>query len=119
MTAAPRAAVIDLPADLAQGPAMFRALLPLLLALLAVLSAAAADAACYADYKAKRDDPLRLHYGVIELPDAACVEPARARDLIAQRLQQAGWQLLSVQDTFGAGGLEQRRQSAGEYFLRF
>ena len=119
MTAPPRAAVIDLQADLAQGPAMFRALLPLVPALLAVLSAAAADAACYADYKAKRDDPLRLHYGVIELPDAACADPTRARDLIAQRLQQAGWQLLSVQGTFGAGGLDQRRQSAGEYFLRF
>jgi len=26
-----------------------------------------AQAACYADYKAKRDDPLRLHYGVAEI----------------------------------------------------
>ncbi|HGG65793.1 MAG TPA: hypothetical protein ENK34_14610, partial [Rhodobacteraceae bacterium] len=31
-------------------------------------TAFAADAACYADYKAKRDNPLKLHYGVVELP---------------------------------------------------
>ena len=26
-----------------------------------------AGAACYADYKARQTDPLRLHYGVIEI----------------------------------------------------
>ena len=119
MTAPPRAAVIDLQTGLAQGPAMFRVSLPLVLALPVVLFAAAAEAACYADYKAKRDDPLRLHYGVIELPDAACADRARARAEVARRLQRADWQLLSVEGTFGAGGLDQRRQSAGEYFLRF
>ena len=31
------------------------------------LSASAAHAACYADYKAKQDNPLRLHYGVVEV----------------------------------------------------
>ena len=78
-----------------------------------------AAAACYADYKAKRDDPLRLHYGVIELSDAACGDPQRARDEVAQRLARAGWQLLSVEGTFGEDGLDRRRGSAAEYFLRF
>ena len=98
---------------------MFRVLSPLVLALPAMLLAAAAQAACYADYKAKRDDPLRLHYGVIELPDAACADPARARAEIVQRLQRADWELLSVEGTFGDDGLDQRRASAGDYFLRF
>ncbi len=78
-----------------------------------------AGAACYADYKAKQDDPLRLHYGVIELPDAACGDRQAARAEIARRIDQGGWQLLSVEGIFGAEGLDQRRASAGSFFLRF
>ena len=78
-----------------------------------------AGAACYADYKAKRDDPLRLHYGVIELPDAACSNRQAARQEIARRIGRDGWQLLSVEGIFGEGALDQRRSSAGEYFLRY
>jgi hypothetical protein len=44
----------------------------LTLAFLAVSSAA--QAACYADYKAKRDDPLRLHYGVAEIMKSQCAQ---------------------------------------------
>ena len=33
------------------------------------LLSAPVSAACYADYKAKRDDPLRLHYGTIEIAE--------------------------------------------------
>ena len=84
-----------------------------------LLPGAAANAACYADYKAKRDDPLRLHYGVIELPEAACGDGQRVRAEVADRLRRADWQLLSIEGTFGEGGLSQRRDSAGQYFLRF
>ena len=88
----------------------------LLLALSAVLASPAA-AACYADYKAKRDGPLRLHYGVIELPDSACSAEAAAAAIRA-RLGD-GWQLLEVVSIFGAEGLDGRRGSAGDYFLRY
>ena len=37
------------------------------LAALVALAGLPAAADCYADYKAKRDDPLQLHYGVIAL----------------------------------------------------
>jgi hypothetical protein len=89
--------------------------LPILLA--ALMAAGTAQAACYADYKAKRDDPLRLHYGVIELPDAACSRGAAA-GVIRDRLRD-GWQLLDVVSVFGPEGLDQRRESAGPYFLRY
>ncbi|MBM9593457.1 hypothetical protein [Roseitranquillus sediminis] len=98
---------------------MSRTRLTLCIACAATLAAAAADAACYADYKAKRDDPLRLHYGVMEVSDAACRDSARARSEVADRLARADWQLLSVEGTFGDEGLDRRRQSAGQYFLRF
>lgn len=90
---------------------------PLALAL-ALMAAAPAQAACYADYKAKQDSPLRLHYGVAELPDAACSPQAAARAL-GPRLARDGWTLLTILSIFGPEGLEQRKASAGPYFLRY
>lgn len=91
---------------------------PTLLAALLATLALPAQAACYADYKAKQDSPLRLHYGVVELPDAACT-PAAAQSEIAQRLRGTGWTVLTVMSIFGAEGLAERKADAGAYFLRF
>lgn len=82
------------------------------------LPACTADAACYADYKAKKDSPLQLHYGVAEVSDANCNAAAAAAEL-APRLAGAGWTLLNVLSTFGPDGLEKRKASAGAYYLRF
>ncbi|SFO91893.1 hypothetical protein [Tranquillimonas alkanivorans] len=98
---------------------MRRLLFPLTLALMMIAVAASADAACYADYKAKRDDPLRLHYGVIALPEDACGDAERAAAVIAERLAGEGWTLLSVDSTFGAEGLEERKDDAAEFYLRY
>jgi uncharacterized membrane protein len=88
-------------------------------ALLALsLGAAPAAAACFADYKAKRDAPLQLHYGVIELPDDACA-PGPASAEIARRIAADGWTLLAVVSIFDADGLDRRRSDAGPYFLRY
>lgn len=78
-----------------------------------------AAAECYADYKAKQDAPLRLHYGVVRLPDRACGSKGAASQEIAGRIGGAGWTLLNVVSIFGPEGLDQRKGSAGEYFLRF
>ncbi len=92
-------------------------LLLTLAAVVMAVSAGAADAACYADYKAKRDDPLKLHYGVIQL-NGAC-DKAAARGEIAQRLKAGGWVLLNVLSVFDESGLQSRKGSAGGFFLRF
>ena len=84
---------------------------------LAVASAGAASAACYADYKAKRDDPLRLQYGVFEVR-GACDRRSAAEEL-RPRLLADGWQLLEVVSVFDESGLEQRREDAGRFFLRY
>jgi len=80
------------------------------------LSATFAQAACYADYKAKQDNPLRLHYGVTEVRGDCSVATAEAqlRDSLAQRVQ-----LLNVLGVFDESGLEERRDSAGEFYLRY
>jgi hypothetical protein len=95
-----------------------RALAPLLLLPLALLATAgAAQAACYADYRASRRDPFELHYGVAEIFEE-CARPAAEAEL-RPRLEQGGWQLLEVASTFDESGLEERRESAGDYFLRY
>lgn len=94
-----------------------RYLFPLVLG--ALVAATPVSAACFADYKAKRDNPLRLHYGVIELSDAACGAPARAEAEIRQRIARGNWELLNIVSIFGDEGLGERKESAGEFFLRF
>ncbi|UWQ22056.1 hypothetical protein [Jannaschia sp. W003] len=88
-----------------------------LLAILALVVALPVQAACYADYKAKRNDPLRLHYGVIQLDPEDC-DPEAAAAALRSRLDD-GWELLQVVDVFDDTGLDQRRASAGPYFLRY
>lgn len=82
-----------------------------------MLLALPAQAGCYADYKAKQDAPLRLHYGVVQLPDNAC-QGAPAEAEIRQRLAAASWTLLQVMSFFGDEGLNERKANAGGWFLR-
>lgn len=85
---------------------------------LALICATPASAACYADYKAKKGNPLQLHYGVIQVPDNACNVGA-AGGYIAGRIASQGWELLTVLSVFDDSGLSQRRAEAGQFFLRF
>jgi len=89
----------------------------LLSLLLTPVSPALANEKCFADYKAKQDNPLRLHYGVLRL-DGAC-DMGSARSEVAARLSREGWILLNVLSVFGQDGLNERKASAGRYFLRF
>ena len=75
-----------------------------------------ASAECFADYKAKQDGPLRLHYGVAQV--SACDRKAAKAEL-APRLKAGGWKLLNIVSTFGPEGLNERQSSAGDYFLRY
>jgi hypothetical protein len=81
---------------------------------LALSGVAAAN--CYADYKAKQDNPLRLHYGVAQVSQCSA---AAAQSEIAARLSANGWTLLNVVSVFDASGLAERKDSAGSFYLRF
>lgn len=90
------------------------------LGLLATLVLAApASAACYADYKAKRENPLKLHYGVIQIDSDPCAMSDKVKATVAKRLKNSGWQLLQVQSVFDDSGLGKRKKDAGQFFLRF
>lgn len=89
--------------------------LPLTLTLMALSDAA--QASCFADYKAKRDDPLRLHYGVAQISGDCTVDAASAE--LTPRLAADDWQLLSIEGVFDDAGLEERQDSAGDFYLRY
>lgn len=88
-----------------------------IIALLISLSATGAQAACYVDYKAKQDNPLRLQYGVAEVRGACTL--AQAETELTERLAADDWHLLEVLDLFDETGLDERRQSAGDFYLRY
>lgn len=88
-----------------------------LVSLVLALPATGHAADCFADYKAKRDNPLRLHYGVIALQSGCTRGAARAE--ITSRLAGTGWTLLNILSVFGPEGLAERKANAGAYFLRF
>ncbi len=105
-----------LPPEPPETATMMRRLFLVPAALTVLLLAGPAAADCYADYKAKQDNPLRLHYGVAQV--SSC-DVAGAEAELAPRLANAGWTLLNVLSVFGPEGLEERKASAGDYFLRF
>lgn len=72
-----------------------RRILPLL-ALVSCLAAGMADAACQVQYKAKRDNPLKLDFGTASLPDEACASEAAAAAALAPQLAEKGWTLLAI-----------------------
>ncbi|MEX0349334.1 MAG: hypothetical protein AB3N15_07885 [Paracoccaceae bacterium] len=92
------------------------AFLTLVLALSALPRASQA-AECYADYKAKQDAPLKLHYGVMQVSGPCSA--AQAQTELSQRLSANGWTLLNVISVFGPDGLQQRKADAGPYYLSF
>lgn len=83
----------------------------------ALLCASPASAACYADYKAKQDSPLKLDYGVVRLSDNQC-NMSDAKRVVDRVLGNTGWTLLGVQSVFDDAGLAERKKSAGENILR-
>ena len=91
--------------------------LSVMAALMVSLALPADAAGCYADYKAKQDNPLRLHYGVAQINGACDADAARAE--LGARLATQGWELLNVLSVFGDEGLAQRKDSAGSNYLRF
>lgn len=96
---------------------MKHAMLPLAAALTLALALPGQAAGCYADYKAKQDNPLRLHYGVAQI-NGACT-PGNAAAQLSPRLAAEGWTLLNVLSVFGEDGLNSRKASAGQNYLRF
>ncbi|MGR3494183.1 hypothetical protein [Citreimonas sp.] len=78
----------------------------------------AAQADCFAAYKAKQDDPLRLHFGVLKL-DGDCPPGDAAEAATRARLDAAGWTLLDVVGLSETEPGDDRKADAGQFYLRY
>jgi hypothetical protein len=85
----------------------------LLLLLALSLTALPASAACRVEYKAKRDNPLKLDFASAQLPDEACASKQAAAAALAPRLAQDGWTLLSIVSILGGGSKGQGNNGGG------
>ena len=100
-------------------PGMMKTTLTMILLINLLGAAVPASAACYADYKAKKSQPLQLHYGVVQIPDAICGDRNAIGANIQKRISVGGWNLLNVMSVFGPEGLSQRQGSAGNFYLKY
>lgn len=73
---------------------------------------------CYVAYKAKRDNPLRLHYGVLSL-SGSCGSASSTKSATQARLNAAGWTLLNVISASQNTPSQTMKANAGEHFLRY
>ena len=76
------------------------------------------NSACFVDYKAKKNNPFQLHYGVMEVSSSQCTK-SMAEKVVRKRIELGGWLLLGVITLFDETGLEIRKESAGKYFLLY
>jgi len=76
------------------------------------------NSACFVDYKAKKNNPFQLHYGVMEVSSSQCTK-SMAENVVRKRIELEGWLLLGVITLFDESGLEIRKESAGKYFLLY
>jgi hypothetical protein len=77
-----------------------------------------ASAQCYADYKAKQDNPLRLQYGLIELPASACGSIGAATGYARPVIEASGWTLLQIESILTEAQFDARKANAGAIHLR-
>jgi len=87
--------------------------------LCALLLAGTADAACYVEYKAKKDNPLNLHYGFMDASDSSRCSATDVTQSVERRLARHGWTLLTILNASATPPSDQQREVAGDYFLRF
>ncbi len=85
----------------------------LILLLALATTALPASAACQVEYKAKRDNPLKLDFRTAQLPDAACASKQAAAAALAPRIAQDGWTLLSIVSIVGGGSKAQGNGGGG------
>ena len=72
---------------------------------------------CFVLYKAKKDDPLELHLGLMKI-DRTCSDDA-IEAISHLRLQPAGWSLLQIVNVSKDIEVEKIKRDLGEYFLKY
>ena len=83
----------------------------------AVLPLTAYAENCFVLYKAKKDNPLKLHLGLMKI-DRTCSDDA-IEVILRRRLLPAGWSLLQIVNVSQDIAVEKIKRDLGEYFLKY
>ena len=83
----------------------------------ACLSSVAHAEDCFVLYKAKKDNPLKLHLGLMKI-DRTCSDDA-IEAISRLRLQPVGWSLLQIVNVSKDIEVEKIKRDLGEYFLKY
>lgn len=92
--------------------------LPILTFALVAALTVPAQAACYAEYRASRQNPVQLAYGVAEIRGGACNAQAAARYL-QNRLASSGWTLQNVLSTVTSDYAPANSGYTGGHYLNY
>ena len=96
---------------------MVRAIAAAIFLWCACLSSVAHAEDCFVLYKAKKDNPLKLHLGLMKI-DRTCSDDA-IEAVLRRRLQPAGWSLLQIVNVSQDIAVEKIKRDLGEYFLKY
>lgn len=72
---------------------------------------------CFVLYKAKKDNPLKLHLGLIQINDECASHDIEG--ITIQRLNSSGWKLLKIVKFTGKIEVEKMEKDLGDYFLKY
>ena len=72
---------------------------------------------CFVLYKAKKDNPLKLHLGLIQINGQCASHDIEG--ITIQRLNSTGWKLLQIVKTSSNIDAEKMEKDLGDYFLKY
>jgi hypothetical protein len=92
--------------------------LPILTLAAMVMLAVPAHAACFAEYRASRQNPVQLAYGVAQIPGGNCSAQAAAQYL-QSRLSRSGWTLQNIVSTVSRNSAPANSGYTGGHYLSY
>lgn len=72
---------------------------------------------CFVVYKAKKDNPLKLHLGLMQISGQCLIQDIEG--ITSRRLDSTGWKLLKIVKTSSNIDAEKMEKDLGDYFLKY
>lgn len=90
--------------------------IPLILFFICFFSTVYADE-CFVLYKAKKDNPLKLHLGLMQVKKNCLVK--NLETTVSNRLNSSGWLLLKIVNITESIEKEKMKRDLGDYFFKY
>jgi hypothetical protein len=72
---------------------------------------------CFVLYKAKKDNPLKLHLGLMQVKNACLGR--NLESIVSNRLNSSGWLLLKIVNITENIETEKMKSDLGDYFFKY